>query len=68
MLARRSSRIALTDARVDHAASCPQCMARLLALRQKHRRQRRMWIILGAIALLLLFAVAVTFILRYPFP
>ncbi len=57
LLARRSSRIALTDPRVDHAASCPKCMERLIALRQEYRRRRRMWIITGLIvALLLVFA------------
>ncbi len=58
MLARRSSRIALTDPRVDHAASCPACMERLFALRQEYRRRRQTWIIAGIIAVLLLVAIA----------
>lgn len=39
-LARRSKRINLSDPRVDHAATCSQCMSRLLALRHEHRAQR----------------------------
>jgi hypothetical protein len=40
-LARRSNSIALTDPRVEHSATCPNCMKRLLALRQEHQSQRR---------------------------
>ena len=40
-LARRSPNISLSDPRVDHAATCPTCMSRLLALRQKQRSRRR---------------------------
>ncbi len=65
MLARRSSRIALTDPRVDHAASCPVCMERLLALRQAYRRRCRRWIIAGIIAVLLLVCVAAAFLLQH---
>ena len=36
-LARRSESIALSDPRVDHAATCPNCMNRLLALRQERQ-------------------------------
>ena len=36
-LARRSPKIALFDPRVDHAAACPTCMNRLLALREELR-------------------------------
>src|SRR5579864_8709410 len=32
-LARKASRISLSDPRVSHAASCPTCINRLLALR-----------------------------------
>jgi len=65
MLARRSSRIALTDPRVDHAASCPKCMERLLALRQKYRQRCRMWMIAGIIAALLLVCVAIAFLSQH---
>ena len=40
-LARRSKSIALSDPRVDHAATCPNCMNRLLALRQGRLSSRR---------------------------
>jgi hypothetical protein len=41
-VARKSSRIDLSDPRVDHAASCPRCMRKLLALRnQKATSARR---------------------------
>jgi hypothetical protein len=40
-LARRSPNISLSDPRVDHAATCPTCMSRLLALRQEQRSRRR---------------------------
>lgn len=44
-LARRSRNISLSDPRVDHAATCPTCMNRLLVLRQEHRsHQRKLWI------------------------
>ena len=65
MLARRSSRIALTDPRVDHAASCPKCMERLLTLRQEHHRRYRMWMIAGLITALLLVCAAAAFLSWY---
>ena len=40
-LARRSPSISLSDPRVDHAATCPTCMSRLLELRQEQRSRRR---------------------------
>jgi hypothetical protein len=40
-LARRSPNISLSDPRVDHAATCPTCMSRLLALRQEQGSRRR---------------------------
>jgi hypothetical protein len=45
-LARKSKRISLSDPRVDHAATCPTCMNRLLALRAEHRSvgRQRVWI------------------------
>lgn len=48
-LARRSSNISLSDPRVDHAATCPTCMSRLLALRQEQRSRRRK-IMIAAVA------------------
>jgi len=40
-LARRSNTIPLSDLRIDHAANCPECMSRLLVLREQHRSQNR---------------------------
>jgi hypothetical protein len=42
-LARKSRKVALSDPRVDHAATCPICMNRLLALRREyHSRQQKL--------------------------
>lgn len=45
-LAYKSKRISLSDPRVDHAATCPSCMSRLLALREESRSRgrQRIWI------------------------
>lgn len=44
-LARKSPNISLSDPRVDHAATCPTCMSRLLSLRREQRsRQRKVMI------------------------
>jgi len=40
-LARRSKTIPLSDPRIDHAANCPNCINRLLALRQNVRSERK---------------------------
>lgn len=40
-LARRSKSIALSDPGVDHAATCPSCMSRILALRNENRERNR---------------------------
>jgi hypothetical protein len=64
-LARRSKHISLSDSRVDHAASCPTCMSRLLELRQKiHLRQRKL-AFTAAIASCLVVAVALIAIARH---
>jgi hypothetical protein len=54
-LARRSKGIALSDPRVDHAATCPNCMTRLLVFRQEHQSQRRKqaWALAGAACVVL---------------
>jgi hypothetical protein len=39
-LATQSKQIQLSDPRVDHAANCPICMRRLLALRRQHSARR----------------------------
>lgn len=45
-LARKSKRISLSDPRVDHAATCPNCMSQLLAFREESRSRgrQRVWI------------------------
>lgn len=40
-LARRSKSIVLSDPRVDHAATCPNCMSRILALRNDNRERTK---------------------------
>lgn len=60
-LARRSSDISLSDPRVDHAATCPTCMTRLLALRQEHRLRRRK-VMIAAVAASCAILVAAVFV------
>lgn len=40
-LAKRSRAISLSDARIDHAATCPNCMSRIVALRSENRERTR---------------------------
>jgi len=40
-LAKRSRAISLSDARIDHAATCPTCMSRIVALRNENRERNR---------------------------
>ena len=40
-LAKRSPAISLSDARIDHAATCPNCMSRIMALRSETRERKR---------------------------
>ncbi len=67
MLARRSSRIALTDSRVDHAASCPVCMERLISLRWDYRRRRRIWIIACIAFICLVLATMIAIVTHHDF-
>ena len=62
-LARHSKRLELTDPKVDHAASCPLCVKRLLALRKEYRQRCRIWIVVGVIAGLLLVGVTFFFVI-----
>lgn len=54
-LARRSNRIDLMDPRVEHAATCADCMNRLLAFRREYQSQRRKltWALVGAACVIL---------------
>jgi hypothetical protein len=47
-LARKSKQIALSDPRVHHAANCPSCMRRLLALRPAYEARRRRLVLAAA--------------------
>ena len=49
-LARRSSKVSLSDPRVDHVATCSTCMSRLLILRQEERSRRQTVMIAAAVA------------------
>lgn len=40
-LARRSKAIPLSDAKIDHTATCPNCMSRVMSLRVEYRSRRR---------------------------
>ena len=56
-LAKRSRVISLSDARIDHAAICPTCMSRVVALRNENReRNRKLAYALTAAACLILAA------------
>ena len=57
-LARRSKNIALSDPRVDHAATCPTCMSRILALRDENseRNRKTAYALAGATCLILIAA------------
>jgi hypothetical protein len=63
-LARRSRKIALSDPRVDHAATCPICMNRLLTLRREHHSREEKLVFATAIAACVIIAAIVT-IARY---
>ena len=53
-LAKKSKRIGLGDQRVGHAANCPICMGRLLALRREHHSLRLRLVLTTAVASCLL--------------
>jgi hypothetical protein len=62
-LASKSKRISLSDSRVDHAASCPVCMGRLLTLRQQHQSRRQRLVLATSVAACVLLVVG-AFIVR----
>ena len=63
-LARKSKQIALSDPRVNHAANCPSCMRRLLALRPAYQSRRRR-LVLAAAAVCCCLIVAVFVVLAH---
>lgn len=59
-IARRSKAIPLSDTRIDHAATCPNCMSRVLGFREGHRgRKRNMAFATAAVVCLVLAAVLI---------
>jgi len=64
-LAGHSKRIELSDPRVDHAATCPTCMGKLLAFREEdHLRQRKL-ALSAVIATCVVIAVSLFLMARY---
>ncbi|TCK75882.1 hypothetical protein [Acidipila rosea] len=59
-LARKSKRIALSDPRVDHAATCPVCMRRLLTMRREHQSRRQKLVFVTTVATCVVIAAVIT--------
>jgi hypothetical protein len=64
-LARKASRISLSDPRVGHAASCPKCMNRLLALRDELHSRRQTLVLAFAAASCLVVAAGLISVARH---
>ena len=60
ILARKSRDIRLSDPRVDHAATCPACMRRLLTMRREHRSRRQKLVFASAVATCVVIAAVIT--------
>jgi hypothetical protein len=60
ILARKSRDIRLSDPRVDHAATCPACMRRLLTMRREHRSRRQKLVFASAVATCVVIAAIIT--------
>ena len=63
-LARKSRDIHLSDPRVDHAATCPACMRRLLTMRRDHHSRRQKTILVTAVTACVVIAAVIT-VARY---
>ena len=63
-LARKSKRIALSDPRVDHAATCPACMRRLLTMRCEHQSRRQKLVFVTTVATCVVIAAVITVVLH----
>jgi hypothetical protein len=59
-LARKSRDIRLSDPRVDHAATCPACMRRLLTMRREHRSRRQKVMLATAVTACVVIAAVIT--------
>ena len=66
-LAKRSRAISLSDARIDHAATCSTCMSRIAALRNENRERNRKlgYALAGATCLILVAGIFGWFHLRH---
>lgn len=64
-LARKSGNILFSDLRVEHAASCPICMQKLLGLRKRVAFLRRRLILASATSCCLLIIISLVLSLRY---
>jgi len=66
-LAKRSRAIPLSDARIDHAATCPTCITRVAALRTENRERNRKlgYALAGATCLILVAGIFGWFHLRH---
>ena len=63
-LARKSRDIRLSDPRVDHVATCPACMRRLLTMRREHHSRRQKTILVTAVTACVVIAAVIT-VARY---
>ncbi len=59
-LARKSRDIRLSDPRVDHAATCPACMRRLLTMRREHQSRQPKLVLTTAVATCVVIAAVIT--------
>ena len=59
-LARKSRDIRLCDPRLDHVATCPACMRRLLTMRHEHRSRRQKLVFASAVAASIIIAAVIT--------
>jgi hypothetical protein len=57
-LAKRSRAISLSDSRIDHAATCPTCISRIVALRNENRKRDKKLAYAFAAAMCLILVVA----------
>lgn len=64
-LARKSRQVVLSDPRIDHAATCPTCMSRLLTLRRENYSHRQRLVLALAAASCLIIAAALVSLARY---
>jgi hypothetical protein len=64
-LARKANRISLSDPKVDHAASCPKCMNKLLALREELHSHRQTLVLAFAAASCLVVAAGLISVVRH---